>query len=724
VATRTTEPRARKGPKHAPRRKRRRRARSFLRRHGWALFGVPIGVGLLAVAGLLLVYLRLDLPETPPPIQTTYLYDRHGRLITTLHASIDRTLIPFSQMPEHLREAVIAVEDEDFYSHPGFDPLGIVRAAWTDLVRGEVVQGGSTITQQLVKNVYAGTYVDDPVYGRVYRVPERTVGQKIREVLLAVKVEQTFTKDEILARYLNTVYFGHGAYGVQAAARTYFGKDARDLTLLESATLAGLIASPGRYDPFVDPEAARERRNLVLARMVAEGYLDPARAARLEAKPVRTAPEPVAIDAPGASDYFVDYVRRLLVRRYGEAEVYGGGLRVTTTLDMGWQRVAERVVREHLGEPGDPAAALVAIEPRTGAIRAMVGGLNFSRSEVNLAVAGLPGFAGTGRQAGSAFKTFTLVAALEQRYSLRSVWYGPSSIRIDDPRCSTGGEPWEVGNADPGEAGTFTLASAVAHSVNTVFAQLVAEVGPEAVVDVAHRMGIRSPLEPVCSITLGSGSVAPLEMAEAYATLASRGIRHRATPFEEVLAPDGEVRLRLRPRGTRAISANDAALATYALRGVIEFGTGTAADIGRPAAGKTGTTQNYADAWFCGYVPQLAACVWVGYPEGQRPLLDVHGFPRVYGGTIPAMIWHDFMAEVTAGMPVRDFPEPSFEGYTEGPSTPPPSTPSPSPSPSPTPTPTGTPEPSPTATPSPLPTGTPPVPTPTAEPTPARPGRR
>ncbi|HXF36183.1 MAG TPA: transglycosylase domain-containing protein [Actinomycetota bacterium] len=718
MATKTSQPRARRGPKHAPRTPRRKpERRSFLRRYWWALLGVPAVVGLLALLALVVVYLRLDLPRTPPPIQTTYVYDRHGQLITTIHASVDRTLIPLSDMPRHLREAVIATEDDGFYSHPGFDPLGILRAAWVDIVRREAVQGGSTITQQLVKNVYAGSYVEDPVYGRVYRIPDRTIGQKVREVLLAVKVEQTFTKDQILANYLNTVYFGHGAYGAEAAARTYFGKDAEDLTLLQSATLAGLIAAPGRFDPYVDPGAARERRNHVLDLMVEEGYLDAARAARLKVEPVRTAGEVRAVEAPGASDYFVDYVRRILIRQLGEPQVYGGGLRVTTTLDMQWQRIAERVVRDHLDAKGDPAAALVAVDPRTGAIRAMVGGRNFHRSQVNLAVAGMPGFAGTGRQAGSAFKTFTLVAALEHRYSLDSVWSGPPTITIDDRRCYTGGRPWEVGNADPTEGGTFTLASATAHSVNTVFAQLVAEVGPEAVVDVAHRMGIRSPLQPVCSITLGSQSVAPLEMANAYATLAARGVHRRATGIEEVVDAEGDVVRRIRPRGTRAIAPNDAALATYALRGVITSGTGTAAAIGRPAAGKTGTTQNYADAWFCGYVPQLATCVWVGYPQGQEPLLNVQGFARVYGGTIPAMIWHDFMAEVTAGMPVRDFPQPSFAGYTEGPRPTPPPAPSPEPTPPPSPEPTESPTPKPTKTP-PVPTGTPspPVPEPTEGP--------
>ena len=290
MAVGTAAHRAQKGRKHAPRKKR-KAAKGFFRRWWWVFVAVPL-LGLLVVLGLLYyMYRQIELPEAPPPLQTTYVYDRNGDLLTTLHSAVDRTIIPIEDMPRSLQRAVVAAEDQDFYGHPGIDPWGIVRAAWTDLVARETVQGGSTITQQLVKNIYAGSYETDPDTGqRVYTVPPRTFGQKVRESLLAIKVEQTYTKDEILATYLNTVYFGNGAYGVQAAAQTYWSKEANDLTLLESATLAGIIPSPSLFDPIEHPEDAKVRRDYVLGRMVADGYLDAARAEQLKAKPVRTTP--------------------------------------------------------------------------------------------------------------------------------------------------------------------------------------------------------------------------------------------------------------------------------------------------------------------------------------------------------------------------------------------------------------------------------------------------
>jgi len=687
---------------------------------------VFLGVPLLAVAGLagtlVYVYAHLELPAAPPPIQTTYLYDRDGNLVTTLHAEVNRTLIPLSDMPRSVRKAVVAVEDAQFYEHPGFDVVGIARAAWNDLIAGEAVQGGSTITQQLVKNVYAGEVVDG-----VYRPPDRTLTQKVREVLLAMKVESEFSKDEILANYLNTIYFGHGAYGVQAAAETYWGKGASDLTLLESATLAGLIAAPTRFDPLLYPADAQVRRDYVLDRMVEVGSLDRARAARMKEKPVRVVDPGSAVvdyDAP----HFVDYAREYLADddRLGET-VYSGGYQITTTIDMDWQRAAERAVRTHLPDRDDPQASLVAIDPRTGAVRAMVGG---RRTDIldpfNLAT-------DSSRQAGSAFKLFTLAEAMEQRISLESSWYGPSSYVIRDERCEDGaGRPWTPSNAGDSSAGRMSLLRATASSVNTIFAQLVVEVGPEAVVDMAHRLGIRSELSPHCSITLGAVGVNPLEMTSAYATLAARGVYRPPTPVERVEGSGGDVLQGLEPDGERVLGANDADLVTYALRGVVEDGTGTSARLpdDRPVAGKTGTAQEYTDAWFCGYTPQLATCVWVGYKDEKEPMLNVEGFPTVYGGSIPALIWGDFMTVATAGMEAREFVEPSFEGYDEGPTPPPyvapPSLGSPSPEPEPTespnPEPTEEPSPEPTESPSPEPTESPspePTESPSPEPTPA-----
>jgi membrane peptidoglycan carboxypeptidase len=686
---RTWTPRG-KGPKHAPRKKNGSQEgfKAWLRRWWWVFVVVPASAILLILGMLFYVYVRLDLPETPPPLQTTYIYDRNGGEIGTLHSTVDRTIIPFSQMPRHLRSAVLAVEDAEFYQHPGIDPIGILRAAWTDLVAGEVVQGGSTITQQLVKNVYAGEYTEDPESGQaIYVVPPRNVSQKVREALLAIKVERSFSKDEILAKYLNTVYFGRGAYGVQAAAQTYWQKDARDLSILESAILAGLIRSPAAYDPVEDPEGAGlDRRNYVIDRMVTEGYLSEERAVLMRQQPIRTNEIELGLNFDKKLGYFLDHTRRELIDIYDEDTVFGGGLQVHTSLDIEWQRAAQAAVKAHLPLPEDPDAALVAIDPRTGGIVAMYGGRNFDKNKVNLATGQLAG--GSGRQAGSAFKPFTLVTALEQGYDIQHErWYGPPSITIDDPKCFTNGEPWTLGNASDSTSGTFTLLSATTNSVNTVYAQVASAVTPEAIVAVAHRMGIQSDLEPVCSITLGTQSVSPLEMTRSFATLAASGWRHRATPLRRVEDANGDVMDTFGGgSGNQVLDENDANVATYALTTVVESGTGTNAQLfesttgaPRPVAGKTGTTDDAKDAWFCGYIPQLAACVWVGYAETPQPLFGIGGYSEVYGGTIPALIWHDFMAAATEGMPVRQFREPFFDGYSIGPPTP-----APAPAPSPT----------------------------------------
>jgi penicillin-binding protein 1A len=713
LAVKTTPEQAPKSPKRTPRQP--PKQRGFLRRYWWAFAAAPFVLLFLLLITLLFVYSRLDLPATPPPLQTTYILDREGNVLGTFHASVDRTIIPFDRMPKSLRDAVIAAEDQGFYEHSGIDPLGVMRAAWQDLIAHEVVQGGSTITMQLVKNVYAGHYETDRKTGQTtYVVPSRTFTQKAREALLAMKLERTYSKDEILAKYLNTIYFGHGAYGVEAAAQAYWGIHASELNMIRSATLAGLISSPSLFDPIDHPIDAEIRRNYVLDRMAALGTISPERAARLKLQDVRTHPSDGNLSFPPKLGYFLDYTKRALIAKYDEAQVFGGGLKVITGLDPQMQAAAEEAVAARLNTPGDPEAAVVAIDPTTGEVRAMVGGRNWGKSQVNLAT----GDGGTGRQAGSAFKPFTLTAAMEANVSLSSRWYGPGTFTIQDPRCYTDGEPWTLSNASDEESGTFSLATATAYSVNTVFAQVTSLVGPDAVADAAHRMGIRSNLQPVCSITLGTQAVTPLEMTNAYATLAARGVRRWATPVHAVRDASGAVLDRTTSgRGKRVISTNDADLVTYALENVIGYGTGTSADIGRPAAGKTGTAQDYVDAWFCGYVPRLAACVWIGYPKGEIPLENVEGYSAVYGGTIPALIWHDFMLKATEGMAVQEFPAPSFDGYTTGAPTPPPS-PSPSESPKPTLTPSPTPSPSPSPIPSPS-GSVPPSPTPLPTPSPS-----
>ena len=652
----------------------------------------------LSVSGALAaLFMTTELPDIPPLAETTKLLDRTGSEVAELHAGVDRVLIPFSQMPMSLRRAVVAVEDADFYRHDGLDLGSLARATWANVTSGSMSQGGSTITQQYVKNVLTG--------------PERSIARKVREAILAVKLEHTSSKEEILEGYLNTVYFGHGAYGVQAAARTYFGRDAEDLSVLQSATLAGLIAAPSARDPFEHPDVAHRYRNFVLDRMVEVGSIGAETARRLQDRPLRLTEEP-SVRSP--APFFMEHVRRDLKASYGLDALYRGGLRVRTTLDMNWQRAAERAIHASLPAPNDPEAALVAIDPRTGAIRAMVGGRSFGRSEFNLATQGR-------RQAGSAFKPFVLLAALERGISPLEVRYGPSSMTIPDPFCETNGKPWTVTNAGDQWAGTMSLENAMAGSVNTIYSQLTVEVGPEEVADVAHRMGIRSRLADVCSIGLGTSEVSPLDMTSAFATLAARGIYVEPTGIERVAAPDGTTLqgpLRgLTSVGSTAVSAQDADTVTRVLQGVIDHGTGTAARLaGRSAAGKTGTAQHATDAWFCGYVPQLATCVWVGYPDGARPMRNVEGFPEVYGGTIPALIWHDFMTEATAGLPVAAFPPVSYEIYADPPPPPPSPVPAPSavppatspqPEPSPSPEPSAKPKPSPEPSASPMPSPSP-----------------
>jgi len=554
-------------------------------------------------------------------------------------------------------------------------------------------------------------------------------------------LERELGKDKILAQYLNTVYFGHGAYGVEAAAETYFGKPASKLTVLESASLAGVLHAPESYDPIDRPSDNKFRRDYALEQMVRYGYLDAAEGDRLKAKGCCGTVKGTSqdrIDAPGNAEYFVDDVRRELFARYGSARVYGGGLHVTTTIDMDMQRAAEAAVADALPDPADPSAAVVAIEPSTGQILAMVGGENWNDSKVNLAT--LP-CEGCGRPTGSAFKPFTLAAAMQEGYDLHAYWRGPNTLPV--PQCLDPTSPdgvWHPVNAE-GE-GNYSLVDALKYSVNTIFAQLVAAVGPDRVVEMAHLLGIRSPLDAFCSITLGSVRVNPLEMTNAYATLANHGVRYWATPLLQVKTPSGRIDPDVVPQPETVLGTNDADLVTYALQGVMTSGgTGASANLGVwPAAGKTGTAKNTTDAWFCGYTVQIAACVWVGYPEGGIPMENIEGYGEVFGGTIPAKIWRTFMLSAMQGLDPTPFAMPSFDGYTVSAPTPAPSpvpslepcptgsvSPSPSsstvpcipvsPSPEPSPTPSPTKSPKPTTSPSPEPS---PTPSPTKSPKPTK----
>ena len=618
------------------------------------------------------------------PAESSKIFARDGSLITTLHGVENRTVVPLASMPKHLRRAVIAIEDERFYQHDGVDLRAILRAAVANATSGQILEGGSTITQQYVKNVIIAPG----------ETAERTIARKVQEAVLARQMESRLTKREILHHYLNTVYFGNGAYGVQAAARTYFGKSATRLKLRESALLAGLIRSPEQYDPFDERKAARARRNVVLQRMYQQGWIGLEQLSRVSSRGLE-------LHAGRSNDrypapYFVDYVRRLIkfddrfkvlgeTPEQRESQLFNGGLRIYTTVDLEAQRAAERAAKSVLPYKKDPYASLVAIDPENGHVKAMVGGRNYFApkrqdrfGKFNLAITGEPGLdsrdnggrsAGTGRQAGSAFKPFALAAGIEHGISLAEAYEASSCM--DFPGADNGG-PWRVCNYEGSSFGNkLSLLDATVNSVNVVYAQLIMDLGPHAVVDLARRMGIRTPLEAVNAAVLGANSVNPLGMASAYATLANNGKHHPPVAIKKITRASGRVIYRDKTKPKQVLSEAVSYITTSALEQVMQRGTGVGAAIGRPAAGKTGTAQEYRDAWFVGYTPDLATAVWVGYPRGEiemKPSCAGSTKPcqptrtatsgGVTGGSWPASIWRLFMLRALADVPARDFAPP------------------------------------------------------------------
>jgi penicillin-binding protein 1A len=618
--------------------------------------------------------------------QTSSIYSADGRLITTLHGEKNRTVVAIQRVPRHVRRAVVAIEDERFFQHGGVDVQAILRAAVENVASGKVAQGGSTITQQYVKNVIIAPH--GPA--------ERTLDRKIEEAALARQIERRLTKTEILERYLNTVYFGKGAYGIQAAAKTFFGRPVWKLTIAQAATLAGLIRSPTNYDPFEHPRKARQRRDLVVAKLVQLGWAPKQAAARIIKQPLHLRPHVALPHYP--APYFIDYVKRLLIHSprfsmLGKSVarrtrmLFEGGLKIYTTLDEGSQRAAERAVASVLPYENDPYGAVVAIDPHTGYVRSMVGGRDFFASgnkdryaKLNLAITSEPGLGprdepregpgrapGTGRQAGSAFKTFALATAIKQgipltkRYGARPCMSFPG---VNDGRA------WNVCNYEEAAYGRIPLLEATVKSVNVVYAQLILEIGAENVAQTADMMGINTDLAAVPSAVLGANPVNPLGMASAYGTLATGGIHNEPTAITKIVdTTTGKVIYKYDPNPRRVLNEATAYLTTRALQEVMFRGTGTGAAIGRPAAGKTGTAQEYRDAWFVGYTPDLVTAVWVGYPSASiemKTSCDTADLLvcrptriQVSGGTWPADIWRTFMTTALARVPASDFRAPS-----------------------------------------------------------------
>jgi len=595
----------------------------------WFLLGILTFTG---IAGLAWILTQVPLPPEAPQAQTTIIYDASGAQLATLHGSENRFPVKLEQVPKVVQDAVLAAEDRKFFRHGGVDPVGIMRATWADVRHQGSTQGASTITQQYVKNVYVG---NDP-----------TLWRKVKEAVIAIKLERKYDKREILERYLNTVYFGRGAYGIQAASRAYFGKDVGQLELKEATYLAGLIRSPTTGDVTHDPVAAARLRTSVLGAMVASGSATSAQVAEVEQSSLSdyvvapTAPgTTVALKGIGA-EYFVEFVRRELVRQYSEAMVLKGGLRVYTSLDPRLQKTAYESVYGLLNRSGDPAGALVSLDP-DGRVVAMVGGRDWEASKVNLAV-GTDG-GGAGRQGGSAFKPFVLAETVREGYSIGSSFPGPAKIVL--PKADRGRD-WEVTNYENTAYGPMNLVDATANSVNTVYAQLVSAIGPQKVVDMAHLLGIQSSLQAVPSIALGTQNVSVLEMAGAYLTFANKGVQTPPRPLRKVTLGNS-VLLDDRPKRTRVLDRDQVEKVDYALEQVVKRGSGTNARVAKAhVRGKTGTSEDFGDAWFVGYTPKLTTAVWMGYPEGQsRPMYNVHGVSKVNGGSLPAQIFQRFMTK-------------------------------------------------------------------------------
>jgi 1A family penicillin-binding protein len=577
----------------------------------------------------------------PPLDERSIVYAADGSVLAYLHSDTDRNPVTLDQVSPVLVNAVIDTEDDQFWHHGGVEGRSIGRAISADVRSGGVVQGGSTITQQLVKNTFL--------------TPKRDVGRKVKEMILATRLEQQLGKRAILERYFNTVYFGEGAYGVEAAAERYFNATSTTVTPAQAAMLAGLIRDPVGNDPVLHPDAARHRRSVVLELMAEHGHLAPAEQAAADRSPLPTAP----VEHPQGHDYFTDAVRQQLLAdsRLGSSAasryhaVFGGGLRIHTTVDPAMQRAAEAAVAQglpHVGRPLD--AAVAAVDPATGAVRALVGGSNFGSSQFDLATQGA-------RQPGSSFKTFSLVTALEQGWRPETPIDGGAPCPVSNPGGTP--NPWLPDNFEGEAFGVIPLSDATAHSVNCAYARLGQQVGLGAVVRTAHDMGIASRLHAVPSMVLGTNVVTPLEMASAYATLAADGVYHPPHLIEEVDGPSGKPVFRNDGKARRVLPPDIAREATAVLRGVVQNGTGTAAALpGRDVAGKTGTAENYQDAWFVGYAAQLATAVWMGDPHGEVPMTNVAGI-NVVGGTFPAQIWHAFMAAALAGRPAVGFLPPN-----------------------------------------------------------------
>ena len=644
----------------AARRRNRRRERARRRRRIAVITGVIVllaaSIAGFGFAGASDLRKNCDLNDLAPARigSNTFVYAADGSLLGSIPAEKNREPVALKQVSPWMKKATVAIEDRRFYRHGGIDMEGIARALVRDIQEGKVVEGGSTITQQLVRNLYI-------------RKNERTLQRKVTEACLAVRLNRNRSKSWILAQYMNTVYYGNHAYGIEAAAQTYFSRPARKLTLMQSALLAGLPQAPSVYDPFHYPARAIQRRNGVLNALYqsnAISFADYRTAAAVTDLKLRRGKIYTRIHEP----YFFSYVREELIKEYGAETVRSGGLRVFTTVDRRYQRAAEKAIRDTLYYRDDPASAIVSIDPSTGAIRAMTA-ITPGRTgnQFNLA-------AQSRRQSGSTFKTFVLATAVAEGVNPDTTSYVSAPLHYQPDPYS---EAWDVATYSHSYSGSTSITRATLASDNTVYARMTLDLGPEKVAQMAHRLGLRSSLKTregayVPSLGLGAMGVSPLDMSSAYATLAAGGVYSEPMAIRKVeLAEGGEDKDAPwgKSRRRRVIADWVAATVTDILEQNIQAGTGTGAAIGRTAAGKTGTTEEHSDAWFCGYTPNLSTTVWVGYPQAEIPMTSVHGI-SVAGGTFPAQIWRLFMSRALDGTREWEFPEakgePIWHPFTRG----------------------------------------------------------
>ncbi|HEY9743229.1 MAG TPA: transglycosylase domain-containing protein [Coleofasciculaceae cyanobacterium] len=557
------------------------------------------------------------------PSETSYIYDVKGKPLANLHGEANREVVKLEKVSPILKRAVLAMEDSHFYLHHGINPNSVGRALLMNWENGTVVEGGSTLTMQLVKNLFLK--------------PERKFSRKIAEAVMAIRIEQIFTKDQIFEMYLNQIYWGHNNYGIQTAAESYFGKTADKLTLAESAMLAGLIQSPEEYSPFVSFDVAKQRQSVVLTRMQDLGWITPTEAEAARKQKLKLGK--LTSWQTSILPFVTEAVVAELNQRFGRDTVLKGGMRVQTTIDYNFQRMAEDTVKRahaNLGVYADQIA-LAAVDPRTHFVKALVGGVNYDKSQFNRAIQ-------SQRQPGSAFKPFVYYTAFA------SGKYGPDTTVIDAPVSYRDGDGWySPQNYGGGFSGAVTIRTALMQSLNIPAVKLGRAVGLDKVIETCRTLGMKSPMEPVTSLPLGAIGVTPLEMAGAYATFASNGWYSDPTVIVRVTDSDGNVLLDNTPKPRLVLDPWSAASLNNVLQNVITGGTGKNANIGRPAAGKTGTTSSERDIWFVGYTPQLSTAVWVGN-DNNRPIGG-----GATGGVYVAPIWRDFMLQALRNEPVQYF---------------------------------------------------------------------